>query len=207
MKGETFTTFGIGMETGWESRPERFREKYGITEPFMLYAGRKEAGKRVDLLVKYFCEYRRRNPESRMKLVMIGGGEIEIPEDGKGNVIDLGFVEVQDKYDAYGAAEVFCNPSEMESFSLVIMESWVAKRPVVVNGACAVTKDFVEQANGGLWFNNYDEFEQCVKNLSEHPDAANKMGENGRKYVLENFDWNVITKKYLDYFGAVAKEQ
>ena len=207
VKGETFTTFGIGMETGWESRPERFREKYGITEPFMLYAGRKEAGKRVDLLVKYFCEYRRRNPESRMKLVMIGGGEIEIPEDGKGNVIDLGFVEVQDKYDAYGAAEVFCNPSEMESFSLVIMESWVAKRPVVVNGACAVTKDFVEQANGGLWFNNYDEFEQCVKNLSEHPDAANKMGENGRKYVLENFDWNVITKKYLDYFGAVAKEQ
>ena len=198
VKGETFTTFGIGMETGWESRPERFREKYGIDGPFMLYAGRKEAGKRVDLLVKYFGEYRKRHPESGMKLVMIGGGEIEIPGDG--SVVDLGFVEVQDKYDAYGAAEVFCNPSEMESFSLVVMESWLAGRPVMVNGKCEVTRSFVKEANGGLYFGDYAEFEGCIKYLEKHRNIGNRMGENGRKFVLERFDWQVITRKYIIYF-------
>ena len=204
VRGERFTTFGIGMETGWESRPERFREKYGIDGPYMLYAGRKEAGKRADLLVQWFAEYRRRNA-AEMKLILIGGGEIDIP-DGEG-IIDLGFVETQDKYDAYGGAEVFCNPSEMESFSLVIMESWLAGRPVMVNGKCEVTKEFVREANGGLYFEGYEEFEGCLKWLREHRGIAKKMGENGRRYVLNHFDWKVITEKYLSYFERLATER
>ena len=96
-----------------------------------------------------------------------------------------------------GAAELFCNPSEMESFSLVIMESWLAGRPVLVNGKCAVTKDFARTAGGGLWFEGYGEFEGGVKYLTERKDEAARMGQNGRKYVLEHFDWNVITGKYL----------
>ena len=194
VRGETFTTFGIGMETDWKSDPARFRAKYGIRDPFILYAGRKEAGKRVDLLIRYFTDYKERNP-GNLKLVLIGGGEIEIPEGG--DIIDLGFVEKQDKYDAYGAAELFCNPSEMESFSLVIMESWLAGRPVLVNGKCAVTKDFVRQTGGGLYFENYMEFEGSVSYLTEQKETAAKMGRKGRRYVTEHFDWNVITKKYL----------
>ena len=106
-------------------------------------------------------------------------------------------MEKQDKYDAYGAAELFCNPSEMESFSLVIMESWLAGRPVLVNGKCAVTKDFVRQTGGGLYFENYMEFEGSVSYLTEQKETAAKMGRKGRRYVTEHFDWNVITKKYL----------
>ena len=200
-RGETFTTFGIGMDTDQTSDPERFRAKFGIRDPFILYAGRKDAGKRVDLLIRYFTEFKRRNP-GEMKLVLIGGGEIPIPEGG--DILDLGFVDRQDKYDAYGAAELFCNPSEMESFSLVIMESWLAGRPVLVNGKCAVTKDFARTAGGGLWFEGYGEFEGGVKYLTERKDEAARMGQNGRKYVLEHFDWNVITGKYLKLIKLLA---
>ena len=197
VKGENFVTFGIGMETDWKADPERFRKKYGIRDPFILYAGRKDAGKRVDQLVLAFTEYKKRNP-GKLKLVLIGGGDIRIPDTGE--ILDLGFVEIQDKYDAYGAAELFCNPSEMESFSLVIMESWLAGRPVIVNGKCAVTKDFVLQAQGGLYFDNYDEFEGTVRWILEHPAQARQMGENGREYVLRTFDWSVITGKYMELF-------
>ena len=194
IRGEEFATFGIGMDTDWMRDPERFRQKYGIKDPFILYAGRKEAGKRVDLLIRYFTEYKK-HCGGNMKLVLIGGGKIPIPDPE--NILDLGFVDKQDKYDAYGAAEMFCNPSEMESFSLVIMESWLAGRPVLVNGKCAVTKDFALRAGGGLYFNSCAEFEGAVAYLAEHPETAAKMGRNGRQYVLEHFDWKVITHKYL----------
>ena len=48
------------------------------------------------------------------------------------HLIDLGFVPIQDKYDAYAAAELLCQPSKHESFSYVIMESWLCERPVLV---------------------------------------------------------------------------
>ena len=201
VKGENFETFGIGMETDWTTDPERFRKKFRIHDPFILYAGRKDAGKRVDRLVRAFMTYKQRNPGD-LKLVLIGGGDIAIPD--RENILDLGFVDLQDKYDAYGAAEIFCNPSEMESFSLVIMESWLAGRPVIVNGKCAVTKDFVLQAQGGLYFDNYGEFEGTVNYLLTHPETGEQMAKNGRKYVLEHFDWEVITGKYIELFRRLG---
>ena len=201
VQGECFVTLGEGLYTDWSADAARFRSKFGINSPFILYAGRKDAGKRVDMLVRFFAAYKKRNPGD-LKLVLIGGGAIDIPD--RENILDLGFVEKQDKYDAYAAAAFFCNPSQMESFSLVIMESWLAGRPVLVNGTCAVTRDFVHQANGGLYFNSYPEFEACVRYLLEHPDTADRMGQNGADYVRQNFRWDVIVRRYTDYFDRIG---
>lgn len=201
VSGDRFVNLGEGLDTDWESDPQRFREKFGIKDPFVLYAGRKDAGKRVDVLVRYFAEYKKRH-EGNLKLVLIGGGDIDIPD--RENIIDLGFVDAQDKYDAYGAASLFCNPSEFESFSLVVMESWIAGTPVLVNGKCAVTRDFVSRTNGGLYYENYPEFEKCVEYILSHEDVAKQMGKNGRRFVLGNFAWDKIVKNYMDYFDRVT---
>ena len=194
-----YQTLGAGVNTEFESDAERFRNKYGIKDKFILYAGRKDPGKGVDVLVRFFAQYKERN-DNDLKLVLIGGGSIDIPKSVKDDVIDLGFVDVQDKYDAYAAATLLCQPSFYESFSIVIMESWLAKRPVIVNGKCEVTKNFASKSNGGLWFTNYAEFEGTVDYILEHEDIADKMGENGRKFVMENFAWDVITKRFIDFF-------
>ena len=55
---------------------------------------------------------------------------------------DLGFVDIQDKYDITAAATLLCQPSKNESFSIVIMESSLCGRPVLVHEACEVTKHF-----------------------------------------------------------------
>lgn len=201
VSGDRFVNLGEGLDTDWESDPQRFREKFGIKDPFVLYAGRKDTGKRVDVLVRYFTEYKKRH-EGNLKLVLIGGGDIDIPD--RENIIDLGFVDAQDKYDAYGAASLFCNPSEFESFSLVVMESWIAGTPVLVNGKCAVTRDFVSRTNGGLYYENYPEFEKCVEYILSHEDVAKQMGKNGRRFVLGNFAWDKIVKNYMDYFDRVT---
>ncbi|MCD7761937.1 MAG: glycosyltransferase family 4 protein [Lachnospiraceae bacterium] len=196
---------GIGMDTDISGDSDRFRKHHGITAPFLLYAGRKDAGKNVDTLLKYFQEYVRRN-QTNLQLVLIGGGEIDIPQQIADRVHDLGFVEIQDKYDAYAAAELLCQPSKNESFSLVIMESWLCGRPVLVNAACPVTKNFAQESNGGLYFHNYVEFEKCVDYLVNRKEEAKLLGQQGRSYVLQHFSWDVIVKKYLVFFEKTAAD-
>lgn len=203
VSGRAFQSLGTGIDTEIRGDAVRFRRKYQIDSPFLLYAGRKDAGKKVDVLIQYFLAYKKRSP-SKLKLILIGGGNIEFPKNG--DVIDLGFVPAQDKHDAYAAASVFCNPSQFESFSLVIMESWLAERPVLVNGDCAVTTDFARKSNGGLYYQNYIEFEKCLQYLLTNPGTARQMGANGRDFVLKNFSWDAIIKKYTEYFKMVESE-
>ena len=186
---------GEGVNTELVYDAGRFREKYQIKDDFILYAGRKDEGKNVHTLLRYFTEYKKRNEDS-LKLVLIGGGNIEIPKGAEEDVYDLGFVPVQDKYDAYGAATMLCQPSANESFSIVIMESWLCGRPVLVNADCAVTKNFVMEANGGLYFEDYFEFEGALHYIVNHLKTADSMGRQGQEYVRSHFSWDVIVKKY-----------
>ena len=117
---------------------------------------------------------------------------------------DLGFVDIQDKYNAYAAAELLCQPSLMESFSIVIMESWLAERPVIVNKECAVTDNFVKETGGGYSFENYSSFESAVNDIIKNPEMARKMGRSGRRYVLDNFNWDVIVERLKRFFGELS---
>ena len=197
---------GIGMDTNICADADAFRKAYRIQKPFLLYAGRKDAGKNVHTLLRYFAEYKQRHGDSDLQLVLIGGGSIEIPASVRDDVYDLGFVSRQDKYDAMAAAELLCQPSHNESFSLVIMESWLCERPVLVHSQCAVTRDFARRANGGLYFRNYFEFEGCVQYILTHPEQARTMGQNGGAFVRENFDWDVIVEKYRAFFAKLTEE-
>ena len=102
---------GIGMDTNICANADAFRKAYRIQKPFLLYAGRKDAGKNVHTLLRYFAEYKQRHGDSDLQLVLIGGGSIEIPASVRDDVYDLGFVSRQDKYDAMAAAELLCQPS------------------------------------------------------------------------------------------------
>lgn len=194
---------GLGLDTNIQGDERHFREKYKIKEPFILYAGRKDSGKNVHTLLWYYKEYCSRHPDTELKMVLIGGGRIDIPEGIEDNVYDLGFVDIQDKYDAYSAAEFLCQPSKNESFSLVIMESWLCHRPVLVHEECEVTKHFAQVANGGLYFKDYFEFEACTDYYLNHPEHAGQMGKQGRSFVLDNFTWDEVTRKYIELFQQV----
>ena len=199
---------GAGVDDGWEFdlHPEAFREKYNINEPFMLYAGRKDSGKKVDLLIDYYLRFLERNPSINLKLVLIGGGSMEIPAEQRENIIDLGFVPVEDKHNAFAAAEIFCNPSFYESFSIVIMESWLAKRPVMVSGQCAVTKNFCIEAKAGLYFTDYYEFEEDTLLLLKNTGLADEMGKNGFDFVQKKFVKNAIARKYIEFINSTTKK-
>lgn len=197
---------GEGVDTNYLSltNGQRFRDKYGIKDKFILYAGRKDKGKNVDELIEYFITYKTTRPNNNLKLVLIGGGSIYIPIDHKDYILDLGFIDKQDKYDAYSAATIFCNPSKNESFSIVTMESWLAETPVVVNGYCEVTKSFCKESNGGLYYTNFYEFYSIISLLEQDEELNKRLGVNGRRYVISNFSWDAVIEKYVNFFNKIG---
>ncbi|MBE2225582.1 MAG: glycosyltransferase family 4 protein [Anaerolineae bacterium] len=197
--GQKRMVIGEGVDTDFVSDGERFRCKYKLDKPFVLYAGRREAGKNVPMLLDYWQRFQQELPQDT-KLVLIGPGSVNIPTFVESSVLDLGFVSVQDKYDAYAAADVFCMPSVNESFSIVIMESWLAGTPILVNGNCAVTKEHSQRANGGLYFHNYEEFAATLTYLLDHRETAVTLGQQGRQYVLTHYHWDIIIEKYQKLF-------
>lgn len=199
----TLRLLGEGVDTDWSGDAEAFRRTYGVHKPFILYAGRKDRGKNVDVLIRYFRRYRQAGGAD-VDLVLIGGGALPAriaPDEG---IHDLGFVPVQDKYSAYVAATVLCQPSVQESFSLVLMEGWVAGKPALVHGHCVVTKEHCVRSNGGLYFTNYPEFAACVTLLTTRPRLAAQLGRNGRRYVLANYHWDIIVARYKALFDEFA---
>jgi len=186
---------GEGIDTDFTADGDRFRRKYGIPGPFLFYAGRKDETKNVPLLLRYFLAFRRRNFVD-LRLVLAGPGGVAVPRTEKGAIVDLGYVPEQDKRDAHAAALAFCQPSLNESFSIVIMESWLCGVPCLVHAGCAVTREHAARSGGGLYFGSFAEFDKCVAYLLANPGIARRMGAAGRRYVRANYAWDRIVERY-----------
>jgi glycosyltransferase involved in cell wall biosynthesis len=186
---------GEGVDLEYSGHADDFRRKYHVDAPFVLYAGRRAPGKKVALLIDYFRRYRA-SRRTDVRLILIGAGAASRTYRADDGIIDLGFVALQDKWDAYAAAAVLCQPSTHESFSLAIMESWAAATPVLVHAVGAVTVDHCRRANGGLFFATYEEFAACLDVLLADADLRARLGRQGRAYVVENYRWDVIVEKY-----------
>jgi len=174
---------------------DRFRYKYSIEGDFVLYCGRREIAKNTPLLLRYFCNFLE-NTGREVSMVLTGAGQIDIPFSFRNRVIDVGFVDERDLRDAYSAATLICHPSTKESFSIMILEAWLAGLPCLIHGDCAVTRHHVEKSGGGLWFNDYPTFHEAMQFLLDHPDVRAEMGERGRDYVLGNYSWEEVVKNF-----------
>ena len=194
IKKEDAVMSGCGVDLPQKYDPENFRKKFNIHHPYLLYAGRKDTGKNINELITFFSDYKTRVKDD-MRLVFIGGGDdTSIPK--KNYFIDLGFVSEEDKFNAYAGAFATCLLSKNESFSFVLMESWGVFTPVIVSDYCPVTKGHSIRSNGGLPIRNSDEFCEAIQYLKNHPSHRIRLGANGREYVVNNFTWSKVIKKY-----------
>jgi glycosyltransferase involved in cell wall biosynthesis len=184
---------GLGLEE-FPFDGERFRQKFDLPGPFLLYAGRLEPTKNILELVSNFLAYRRARPDRDLKLVLTGSGPLTLYEHP--DLVSLGFLDRQDLADAYAAAMILCQPSLVESFSIVLMEAWLTGTPVLVHGYCPVTRHHVLQSNGGLYFTSAAEFSGTVDWLLDHPQERERMGALGQGYVRREFNWPAVLQRF-----------
>lgn len=182
---------GCGVEVPESYDPDRFREQHGITGPYVLYAGRREGAKGWDELMAAFAvAVQQRGLD--LRLVTMGAGDVLPPRGLEDRIIDVGFLSDEDRNDAYAGALAYVQPSRYEAFSRTIMESWLAGRPVVGISEGGVVRHHVQTSEGGLVYDDADEFAEALALLVAHPDLADTMGKRGREYVLARYQWDTV---------------
>jgi len=190
---------GVGIELPDEIKPERFKGKYGI-DNFIVYVGRIDQAKGCGKLFKYFTEYKKRDPGD-LKLVLMGKPAMDIPDNP--DIVSLGFVSDEDKFDGIAAAKILVLPSQFESLSIVVLEAMAVKTNVMVNAQCPVLKGHCIKSNGAFYYNNFFEFEAMINYLFTHPEEAQAMKENAWKYVQDNYQWPIIMNKLCNLIDTV----
>jgi glycosyltransferase involved in cell wall biosynthesis len=192
---------GVAVEPPLAYSAENFRQQYNIYDPFLLYIGRVDPSKGCEELFDYFIKLRfaksntaslPQEPSSR-KLVLLGKPTMAIPSHP--DIIALGFVDEQTKWDTLTACDLLIMPSPYESLSIVLLEAWAVGKPVLVNGRCDVLVGQCRRAQGGLWYASKDEFQVAIEKMNKP--VRNQLGLQGKSFVEKNYVWSNIESKYL----------
>jgi len=88
-----------------------------------------------------------------------------------------------------------------------LFEYMAAGLPVIASNF-PLWKEIIEGDNCGLTVNPLDpsEIARAIEYLLEHPDEARRMGENGRKAVIEKYNWETESKLLLRVYDDLLKE-
>ena len=191
---------GMGLDP-FAADPAACPRAQALKQPYLVYSGRREPLKGTPLLLDYMQAFRSRTGRD-LKLVFTGSGPLNVPPDLAPHVLDLGFVSEAEKHAAMAGALAFCHPSVNESFSIVILEAWLAGTAVLVHAGSEVTRYHCRQCNGGLWFRNYPEFEQELLLLLDQPQLRAQLAANGNAYVHREYSWSVIERKLFAALDA-----
>jgi glycosyltransferase involved in cell wall biosynthesis len=192
----TGPTIGIGIEAPAQVRPAEFRARYQLHEPFLLYLGRIDESKGCREMIEYFLRARR-DGLIKHKLVLAGREVMRVPFYD--DIISLGFLGAEEKWDALAACDWLLMPSKHESLSMVLLEGWQMQRPALVNGRCDVLRVHCEQSHGGLWYENEDEWIAALTCIDEP--TKERLGQQGQRYVEEHYSWKRTESSYLETLG------
>ena len=198
-----YEVLGTGVDVTAEPQPEAFREKFGISGDFLLYAGRIDEGKGCGQMLDFFSQYKATH-QTDLTMVLMGKAVMKLPD--RPDIRMLGFVSDEDKINGMSASTILLMPSQMESLSIVTLEAWSVGTPVMVNGNCAVLRGHCLRSNGGLYYTCYDEFEACLDMLLENRNLAAALGKNGKQYIQQNYQWDIIDKKLMKIMEVVVNK-
>lgn len=208
--GTTLRNAPVVVGGGFDEEPipdhtlvDRFCRRHGAEPGYLLYAGRRERAKGLVALFDDYRVYRATNEQPR-PLALMGSGDTLPPHDIAPHVVDLGFVPAEERALAYAGASVLIQPSRLESFGLVVFESWLAGTPVIVNRLSDVLRGHCERSGGGLWYSDAPSFSEAVRLVTESDAVRTRLAEAGRRYALTEFEWTAVRRRFLDALAMWA---
>ncbi|MDQ2951434.1 MAG: glycosyltransferase family 4 protein, partial [Chloroflexota bacterium] len=192
---------GVGVDVPVDRSGDRFRERFGIEGPFVLYIGRIVESKGCRDLFDRWERWRKAEPARDIKLVLIGHPEMPLPR--RADVVHLGVATDQEKFDALDACIALVVPEVLSSMSMVTLEAWSCARPVIADARSHVVWGMTRRAGAGLACRDAAEFGEICGMLMDDPALAARLGESGRAFVERTYSWPRIVQTFQDIFAEV----
>ena len=208
---------GIDWENFRRLPPKgNFRRRVGLNydTPLILYLGRINFTKGLDLLVPAFGSVTRKHANARIAFV---GPD----NDGYGSVVRRWCKEqgIQDKVffvdhlgfeavkEAYVDSDVFVLPSYSENFGLTAVEAMACGTPVVISDQVNIWREILASGAGIVVGLDSRELADAICLLLADKQSAKAMGERGRVSAQTDYAWPRIVEQLNQVYRELIETE
>jgi glycosyltransferase involved in cell wall biosynthesis len=211
----TAVPMGVNAELCRSAEPSQDREVLAAGVPSILYLGTLNKLRRLDFLIRAFARVRTSVPAARLYIVGRGDDpadelflEAEVSRlNLQSSVVFVGQLPQAEALRFVREADVCVSPfypmAIFQSTSPTKLVEYMAMGKAVVANDHPEQKRVIEESGGGYCV-PYEEqsFADAIAKLLKDPEAAQSMGQRGRRYVLEHRTYGIIAtaveKQLLD---------
>ncbi len=187
---------GVGIDV-MRGEPQRFRERFKVPGPYLLYVGRLEAGKGLRELVTHHDALVKKNPTAP-ELLLAGTGDFHVSGP---KVRLLGRISEHEKYDGLSGAVAAVVPSRYESLSLLALEAFASGTPVVGNAESEVVAGHLTRSGAGFAFSSAEGYVDAVMRAGIERDVLSAKATSYAK----RFRWPRVVQAYLEELERIRK--
>lgn len=207
---------GLHLED-YQNLPKRgrFRSKYPQIEDkqMLLYLSRINFKKGLDVLVGAFARLTQTRKD--VHLVIAGPDSDGLlarvrrwcHDAGISEFVTfVGMLSEEDKRAALVDADLFTLTSYAENFGVTILEALACGTPVLISDKVNIWREVVKGEAGCITRCDAVEASAVMDSMLAHPEQLRRMGENGKRLVLERFDWTAVARQQeVVYAEALAR--
>lgn len=193
------------------------RKHFEIAEDEMIiiYAGRLDEGKGVDILIRAFKQVFKKN--KNIRLIIAGDGEfrnlIKSASPLWTKVTFTGFLSKRNLYQLYSIGDIGVIPSSHETFGYVTIEMMMHKLPVIVTNTTGSTEIVDDGVNG--FKVELGTLSERGKNimaaniafklniLVQNAELRKKIGIAGRKKFKTHYESRLFHNQILNFYESV----
>lgn len=179
---------------------EAFRQLYPSTKPFVLALGRKAGAKGYRHIIDTVEQLN--HDGVNLQAVLIGPDDDGIPVNSS-NVLYLGRQPRNVVRGALMSCLALCNMSSSESFGIVLLEAWLAGKPVIANKNCAAFHDMAVDGENALLVDQ-DGLADAINRLLLQPELGRQLAMNG-KHLVAQFDWESVAGSFVSTCSNLAQ--
>jgi len=187
---------------------DNFTKKYKIADDYILYTGMWKRHKNILRMMKAFEQYRAKNPDNKIQLVLVGKIDKSEPEVMKevgrinsiieNAIVTTGYIEEEELPIAYAGAFVYCMPSLSEGFGWPPLEAMACGTPVISSRESCMPEIL---GKAPLYFDAYNvaDIAKKMKTIISDKDIRKDLIKKGLEQV-KKYNWDECAKDTLKVY-------
>ena len=182
------------------------RRMGGDDATLLLYVGRLSREKGLLLLADAFRQASALRPGLRLALVGDGPGRAEIGKALAGTPHTfVGPLTGKDLAAAYASADVFCLPSQTETFGQVVTEAAASGLPAIVIGRGGAAEQVVDGETGlHVRPDSTVALAAAIAVLHDNPSIRDQMGACARAAAIARPGWDEVFEGLVEGYGGLV---
>lgn len=203
-----FRVIPNGIDVARYDRAAPLPALHDPTRPLLLFVGRLEPRKGLDVLVRAFLRIRAAVPSVRLCVVGDGAERTRsqqmIPSSIRHDVLFVGHVDEAEKPRYFASADLFCAPNVGgESFGIVLLEAMAAGLPIVASDIPGFRTVMRDGRQGRLVPpGDASTLADAVTTLLLNQKLRLAMAREGRRHA-DGFDWKRVAADLESLYAAV----